>query len=150
MPYKRIDLAPFMSRPEADRYVHTHPFTICFVYPKNGENFVVTGPHEVVDAYLKKFTATMPCFWRWTYWKDGENRGGWSATHFYIVSKAKREKKDDWGIVQRRGPVAHEISGYSEDGKVVASFMLRRMPHRWIPEFDRFLECKSVRVRHFA
>lgn len=41
MKYKRIDLTPTHPYNKS-----CNPFTMCFVYPKNGENFVVTGANE--------------------------------------------------------------------------------------------------------
>jgi hypothetical protein len=126
MSYKRIDLAPFT--PGVSRL----PFAMYFVYPKFGENFVVTGPTEEVKDYVDNIAKKTPCFWCYTYWKNGVSRGGWQSSHFFIFRKAKREGNDGGS----QGPVVFELSG--RDG-VGNGFLLRRMPHKWIPEFDQFI-----------
>lgn len=137
MRYKRIDLAPFERGGD--------PLSITFVYPKDGENFVVTGPGDKVRAYVDNFAKETPCFWRYTFWHGKESRGGWQASHFFLKQQTKREKHDDWGMAMRKGSPVFEIVGYQKDGQTeVGPIYLRRIPHKWIPEFDQFLQCPSL------
>jgi hypothetical protein len=107
-----------------------HPFAMLFVYPKVGKPFIITGNVDKIDDYIQKFSSNIPCFWKYTYWKNGISRGHWLASHFYIFKKCKNNDNP----YDPKGQKVWEITG---KGK---KFNLRRLPHKWIPEFDQFIQ----------
>ncbi len=114
---KTIELSKFEKTRR--KYGGTQPFVIYFVYPKDGEPVVVKGMYDAVEKYVKQ---TFPlALYRWTMWVDGGSRGGWSFTceGRYIHRKGRR----------------HELSVY-DGNKLVRKLSFRRVPRKWIPEFD--------------
>lgn len=103
-----------------DSWGNAMPFAIAFVYPKNGDPVVVKGMLLQVEKYVEK---TFPVsFYNISMWKNGRTRGSWQFTNDrgYVF-----RRKNKWEIVLR-----------NKDSKEYKEMYLKRMPHRWIPEFD--------------
>jgi ABC-type sulfate transport system substrate-binding protein len=118
-----------MQTIELSKFHHTKthgfadPYVIYFVYPKDGQPVMVKGMYREVEAFVKE---TYPMsFYRWTMWKGGESRGSWG---FACKDKYAMET-----IVDGRRRV--EVSIFN-NRTLVRKFTLRRMPKKWIPEFD--------------
>jgi len=123
---KIIELSKFTPSGKdshASYYSQSQPFAIYFVYPQNGENVIVKGmSREVRDYVLKHYPMAL---FRYTYWQKGEHRGDWcfSGRGRYVNWDKKKRK---YKFIFFSGPKS----------KV---FYLKRMPHRWIPEFNELI-----------
>ena len=107
-------------------------YCLCFVYSKYKGNFVLKGYMREVEEYLKKNYTHYFC--NFSLWNGGLNRDIW---HFW--------KKDiaifDVSIKERKKGKKTEVRPYmdSEPDKDILeakTFKFRRLPKRWIPEFD--------------
>lgn len=114
--YKEIELSKY--RKTGRRFSDSDPYTIAFVYPKDAPPYVVKGMCDEVKEYIQVYSPV--AFYRYTYWFNGKSRGGWKFTMplIYVWQKNKR----------------FEVTDYRSGKGRIMSF--RRMPHRWIPEFD--------------
>jgi hypothetical protein len=134
MKYEEIILE--RKRDVADGYSlwepNSKPYAIYFVYSKCGRKCVVKGMSEEVREFCQK---NFPeALLRYTFWKDGRSRGGWTFTKpkIYaqeisrILSSDENEK-----CKKRRG--IRVIKYYDNRFE---EFYFRRMPKKWIPEFD--------------
>lgn len=109
-------------------------YTLTFVYSKHNGNFVLRGYIGEVQEYLKKnythYFCNMVLFggyrYRniWKFWKD-------SVGIFEPVIKSRYEKRNR----------KYRVSQYSDLGgssETKTSYEFKRLPKRWIPEFDAF------------
>ena len=112
-------------------------YTLCFVYSKYNGNFVLRGYMREVEDYLKKNYTHYFC--NMSLWNLGFNRDIWK---FW---------KDNVGIFhptprdQRRGSKIEVRQYYNYYGSGVdkeevkeKALEFKRLPKRWIPEFDKF------------
>jgi len=118
-------------RPLKDEMGYALPFAIFFVYTESLETFVVKGMSKEVKQYVHK---TFPrSFYRYTYWKNGVSRGGWSSPmSLYIFRR------------EHNGRLLYEISAATKDG--FKSLKVRRVPTRWLPMFGDALGRKHAYV----
>lgn len=109
-------------------------YTLCFVYSKYKGNFVLKGYYKEVQEYLKKNYTHY--FYNMSLWHCGLNRDIWGfwKPDIGIFKPSPREK--------RRGEKKIEVRTYSnwlrDETNEELSFKFKRMPKRWIPEFDKF------------
>lgn len=106
-------------------------YCICFVYSKYDGNFVLKGYVKEVEEYLKKNHTHY--FYNLSMWSKGFNRDIW---HFWksnvgIFRPSIRERRKGTKI-----EVRHYSFEVNEDEKI--SYEFKRLPKRWIPEFDNF------------
>ena len=107
--------------------------TWCFVYSKFHGNFILEGYRGEVEEYLKKNYTHYFCYI--SMWNQGHSRGHW---HFWkdnvsIFEPSKHRK--DWKYLIRQSTSfkpQHEV-----DEIMRKSIHLKRLPKRWISEFDR-------------
>jgi len=106
--------------------------TMCFVYSKYHNNFILKGYRGEVEKYLQKNYTHYFCYY--SMWYHGRSRGMW---HFW---------KKDVGIFspsERNKDRKYEVRPYSGDNNLTIeeinekTFRFKRLPKRWIPEFDR-------------
>lgn len=108
-------------------------YTLCFVYSKYNGNFVLSGYMKEVEEYLKKNYTHYFC--NFSLWNLGANRDIWKfwKENIGIFEPNRRSKtykgKEKWKFNVRTYSF---MSG--EDFKV--SLWFKRLPKRWIPEFD--------------
>lgn len=112
-------------------------YCLCFVYSKYNGNFVLKGYVNEVEEYLKKHYAHYFC--NLSLWYRGFNGDIWRFWHkdVGIFHRSVRE---------RRNGKKHEVRPYhswfedvpttEEMNAMVLQF--KRMPKRWILEFDKF------------
>lgn len=107
-------------------------YCLCFVYSKYNGNFVLKGYMREVEEYLKKNYTHYFC--NFSLWNLGQSRDIW---HFW--------KKDigvfDVSIKERRKGKKSEIRPWmnpelDEETLKAKTFKFKRLPKRWIPEFD--------------
>jgi hypothetical protein len=105
------------------------PFAIFFVYPKDGEPIVVKGMCDEVKNFVN---SSFPnAIYRYTFWNDGVSRGSWSFAKSSESSRYICTATDKLGNYKR----GYDIRIY-KDRKLVKTLYLRRIPHKWIPEYD--------------
>jgi len=115
-------------------------YTLCFVYSKYNGNFVLKGYHEEVREYLKKNYTHYFC--NFSLWYRGFNRDIWDFwkedISIFEPSRSKRRRKG-----AREKYEVRPYSSWFEDDVTTAekekmSLKFKRLPKRWIPEFDIF------------
>jgi hypothetical protein len=117
-----IELSEFKStkvaQPASWRRI-SEPYAIWFVYPKDQQPVVVKGMCSEVAAFVMKTYPKALC--RYTYWKNGSERGGWKFTcpKMYVVEGRRRKI----------------VTIYTADNNP-RELSFRRLPKKWIPEFD--------------
>jgi len=116
-------------------------YTLCFVYSKNDGNFILRGYMKEVEEYLKKNYTHYFC--NMSLWSSGFNRDIWGFWKDGIGvfephrSSKSYKGKDKWKFQVR--PYTHWWDDEEEKEKAnkVEPLYFKRMPHRWIPEFDK-------------
>lgn len=107
-----------------------------FMYTKHHGNFILKGYAKEIDEYIEKkgythwvanislFLEGTCRFSHWKFWKDDVG----------IFSPVKwRGKKWESKYTMRR-----YFRMYEERDPNALTLKFKRMPHRWIPEFDQF------------
>lgn len=115
-------------------------YVLCFVYSKHKGNFVLKGYHREVKTYLKKnythYFCNMSMQWMgghrdfWKFWK--ESVGVHEPTKY-----RKGRSKEDMKFMVRRY-VNWDCGDEEREKADVEALCFKRMPKRWIPEFDNF------------
>ena len=109
-----------------------NPYTFAFVYAEKG-NILVKGYLQEVQEYLKNFNQKY--FVNYTFYRGGVHRGYWKFYKKEVVIFEPETGR--FGLKNRK---KFEIRGYSnfENYEKVPVINLKRMPHKWIPEFNVF------------
>lgn len=105
-------------------------FTLCFVYSKYNGNFIIHGYHKEVTEFLKENFTHYFC--HYSFWSDGKSRGYWKFwkdNNVTILSPSPRSKY--------MRSYKYKIYKRDDDHQTIKEFKFKRMPHRWIPEFDQ-------------
>jgi hypothetical protein len=110
---------------------YTGAFTLCFVYSKTAGNFILRGFRGEVEEYLKKHYTHYFCYW--SMWSNGRARGHWDFWKDQIGFFDPSKMRKDWKY-QVRPYSNYEISKEELKEK---TFSFKRLPKRWIPEFDK-------------
>jgi hypothetical protein len=115
-------------------------YTLAFVYSKHNGNFILRGYRGEVEKFLKENYTNY--FVYISMWSHGQSRGTW---HFWkenvgIFEPSKRRK--DWKYVVRPYLGGGFLSRFErervEKEAEKKSLRFKRLPKRWIPEFDQF------------
>jgi len=107
--------------------------TMCFVYSKHHGNFILEGYLGEVQEYLKKNYTKYFCYF--SMWSGGISRGYWrfwKDRDVSIISPSKHRKDWKYKIVSREPRYS-----YRQELKTKYEISLKRLPKRWIPEFDK-------------
>lgn len=107
--------------------------TMCFVYSKHHGNFILEGYRGEVEKYLEKNYTKYFCYF--SMWSHGRSRGSWrfwKHRDVSILTPSKHRKDWKFKIISREPRYS-----YRQDYKVKAELYFKRMPNRWIPEFDK-------------
>jgi hypothetical protein len=106
-----------------------------FMYTKNHGNFILKGYMKEIRAYIKEKGYTH-WFANYAIYLDGESRhSNWTfwKDKIGIFGPSKWGRKWD-GKYQMR----EYSDGYGGKPKNPYKLEFKRMPHKWIPEFDKF------------
>jgi len=107
-------------------------YCLCFVYSKYKGNFVLKGYVREVQEYLKKNYTHY--FYNLSLWHYGQNRDIWDFwkedVGVFEVSIKERKK----GKKTQVRPYSDSV--LNEEELKAKTFTFRRLPKRWIPEFD--------------
>jgi hypothetical protein len=107
--------------------------TMCFVYSKHHGNFILEGYRGEVEEYLKKNFTKYFCYL--SMWYHGRPRGYWvfwKNRDVTICTPSKFCKEWKFRIMSREPRYS-----YRQEEKFRAELHFKRMPNRWIPEFDK-------------
>jgi hypothetical protein len=106
-------------------------YCLCFVYSKYNGNFVLKGYYKEVEEYLKKNYTHYFC--NKTLWYQGMSRDIWDfwKESIFIYHPSVRDRKKGQKIQVR--PYMSEYDGEDLKGDTL---YFKRLPKRWIPEFD--------------
>ena len=114
-------------------------YCLCFVYSKYDGNFVLKGYWKEVEEHLKKNYTHY--FYNLSLWHRGLQRNLWNfwKDDIGVFEPDRRSKhtkgKSKWKFeVRPYSSFKHVEKGYEE----FEPLWFKRMPHRWIPEFDKF------------
>lgn len=116
-------------------------YTLCFVYSKYKGNFVLRGYHHEVEEYLKKNYTHY--FYNMSLWHQGFNRDIWGFwkkdISIFEPSELDKKKKNGRKKIEVRpysfyGDFAE--TKMSEEELKSKTFKFKRLPKRWIPEFN--------------
>ena len=109
--------------------------TMCFVYSKNHGNFILEGYRGEVENYLKKNYTHYFCYF--SMWHKGRSRGYWRFWKDMTVSifqPSKIFKNWKYRVVKYRSSDGYGYQISTRKENITLEF--KRLPKRWIPEFD--------------
>jgi hypothetical protein len=105
-----------------------------FVYSKGHGNFILEGYSKEVEEYLKKNYTHY--FYRYTYWCNGKSRGGWKFWKEGVGIMEPSKVRKEWKYTIRKWTGGRHSVTVEESNKT--ALKLKRLPKRWIPEFNKF------------
>jgi len=115
-------------------------YMLCFVYSKYKGNFVLRGYNKEVEEYLKKNYTHYFCYK--SYWNQGFSRGHWDFWKDGIGIFEPEKRSNRRIIPNNRKFMVRPYGGNYSEEKIskeemkAKTFMFKRLPKRWIPEFD--------------
>jgi hypothetical protein len=102
-----------------------------FVYSKYKGNFILKGYLREVEKFLKENYTHY--FYYNSMWHNGVSRGHWKfwkdGVTIWEPNNSKRYKRVKYIVIK------YKVDGYER--KKVSELAFKRLPKRWIPEFDR-------------
>ena len=114
-------------------YTDGNPYSIWFIYQQKGNPYIIKGgARDLVKWVENEFSdKNKLAIVNKTYWHHGKHRSYWDGINIgYYVSKLKNGK---W-----------ELYAYPEKqmfgGVVYLEKQLRKPPHRWIKDIDKYFE----------
>lgn len=113
-------------------------YMLCFVYSKYKGNFVLRGYNKEVEEYLKNYTHYF-CYK--SYWYHGFSRGHWDFWKESIgMFEPDRKRRNEKKFIVR--PYNYDFTGgenkISKEELEAKTLKFKRLPKRWIPEFDMY------------
>lgn len=111
-------------------------FCLCFVYSKHKGNVVLKGYMREVEKYLEKNFTHYFC--NFSLWSCGRNRDIWrfwkdkSVTIFEPIRGRGMRNRPKFEVVKY-----DKDKDYGDEGYELARLQFKRLPKRWIPEFDQ-------------
>jgi hypothetical protein len=135
-----------MRLPEIDVGYKRGLFVLAFVYSRDKGNGLIKGDYDAVTTKLGEFTPCAVNFQRfskgikigacWRFLTDPQ----WSSftgPYMYVrIQEPRRFIRDYPGYIPREAKFEIYCSNGSEK---LASLKLRRIPKKWIPEYDKLL-----------
>ena len=111
--------------------------TMCFVYSRDHGNFILEGYRGEVDEYLKKNYTHYFCYI--SMWSNGKSRGHWDfwKDNIGIFEPSKMRKNWKWEVRPYSGGGFFGNKKVSEEEIKRKTFKFKRLPKRWIPEFNK-------------
>lgn len=132
MKLQEIDLGPF-KRTKGDLY------GMWFVYTPQG-NFLVKGMFGLCEEYVKKNFSKYIA--RWTMWKNGKSRGYWQCSRGMGVRVLPEQ--DEYGMIDYSYSKRMKYKVVFDKSEETLEF--RKIPKKWLPEYDRILAGNGFKV----
>lgn len=123
-----------MTNKGRDKTTYSEPYTLAFMYNRSGKALLLKGYLTEIKEYIRsmRFTA----FVNIRYYLAGRSRGSWELYHkgTKVDGIFVRAPRLDHGYDNEETKWIHkwEVNNY-RTGK---SLYFKRLPKRWIPEFD--------------
>jgi hypothetical protein len=108
--------------------------TWLFVYSKYQGNFILEGFYGEVHEYLKKNYTHY--FYYKSLWSMGKSRGSWSFWKDTIGIFDPSKHSKEWKYIVRPYGIHKGIKVSTEEVNR-KTLKFKRMPHKWIPEFNK-------------
>jgi hypothetical protein len=110
-------------------------YTLCFVYSKYNGNFVIRGYRREVMDFLKKNFTHYFCYI--SMWCNGQSRGYWrfwkeNTINIFQPSPRSKHFRSYKHIIEK-----YDGNKFKSGYNTIKKLEFKRMPHRWIPEFDK-------------
>lgn len=107
-------------------------FTIAFVYPKNGRNFVLKGCMRSVKRLIKQYHG--PAIVYYTIYHHGKPR---------TIEEIINLPKGSHAYIWHEGPRSKNKKRYTikgcKNGQYILGFQLKRQPRCWLKQLDILL-----------
>lgn len=122
--------------PDGENGMMGGAYCLCFVYSKYKGNVLLKGYMREVEKYLKKNFTHYFC--NFSLWYNGHNRDIWrfwkdmSVTIYEPDKSSRIRKREKFEVVKY-----DRNKDYNDNGYELARFKFKRLPKRWIPEFDK-------------
>ena len=108
--------------------------TWCFVYSRHNGNFILEGFRGEVEDYLKKTYTHYFCYI--SMWNHGQSRGHWHFWKDYVGIFTPDKHRKDWKYTIR--PYSNAYGHVTPKEEIEEKTLhFKRMPKRWIPEFNK-------------
>lgn len=125
-------LYPIIDVPASGNYCWIEgAYSLLFVYSKYKGNFILRGYLGEVEKYLKE-NYTHYIYYR-SMWYQGQSRGGWKFWKDRIGIFEPSKMFKTWKYQIREYSNWRDVDNDVEE----KSLYFKRIPHRWIPEFDK-------------
>jgi len=115
-------------------------YTIAFMYSKHNGNIVFKGYMREIEEYIKKNYTHY--FVNYCLWHKGVHRDIWKFWKKNVIiwepdpdSKLQRSFRNPYKWLVKRSKDPYWEGEVPDDDKLQYEF--KRMPKRWIPEFDK-------------
>lgn len=109
-------------------------YCMLFVYSRDNGNFIVKGYRREATRYLKENYTHY--FYYCSMWNDNRSRGNWhfwkDNVSIFEPSKSRRNRNEKFKVIK------HQQNREFYFGKQQIEYNFKRLPKRWIPEFNRF------------
>lgn len=106
-----------------------------FMYTKNHGNFILKGYMKEIKAYIKEKGYTH-WFAHYVLFSDGKSRySNWAFWKDKVGIFEPSKWGDKW---ESKYQIREYTHMYERKPKDPLKIKLKRMPHKWIPEFDKF------------
>ena len=108
----------------------TNPYTMAFVYPKDGEPYIVKGGYIEVTGYLEK--EDRPAIVHYVLWHHKLHRSIITTINCGKVAISRKHKLWEVSVAMGVGFTTY---------KVIAT--MKKLPRKWIKELDDYILVKS-------
>ena len=125
MKLHEVQLSPFIST--RSPYGYAMSYCIAFAYPKLWQPFIVKGMSAEVRQFIDRYDMALIYI---TYWRGGVCRGLWQFNN-----KSGGTLRYYYTHVSHSKHKHHRVE-IMQDGVIVKTLYFRRMPRKWIPEFN--------------
>jgi hypothetical protein len=121
-------------------WAQANPYTMAFVYPRDGAPYIVKGGMKDVEPFLKN-TEKSPAIIHYTFW------------HYTIARRVIETINCGKVSIARKGSAKHGVWEISIADKGVSPYIIiagmRKLPRKWIKELDEYIQVKAEESKGF-
>jgi hypothetical protein len=114
------------------------PWTTIFLYTKK-ESYLLVGWSTPINTWIEN-NIQGPYLLRYDYWKGKEHRGSWWFRNCNINITPPNQREDRWDENPRPRYKRHFCFWGRKNGQPTVFLKLRKIPSKWIPEYDEMLK----------
>ena len=117
-------------------------YTLCFVKSRDHGNFIVKGYMKEVREYLKQnYTHWFANFVLYPQWRFSKGRNIWyfwkDSISLYHLSHKYHRLFYSFRFSNSKKSGYYVKASYNHIGPKVPTMYFKRLPNKWIPEFDK-------------